>query len=120
MANPVTHFEIHGRDAKKTRDFYASLFGWEIDANNPMDYGMVSAQGGQGIGGGIAAAQAEPMVTIYVDVADLDATLKQAEELGGKTIMPATPVPGGPKLAQFADPDGNLIGLTEAGSMPTS
>jgi len=117
MANPVVHFEIHGRDGKKAQEFYGSLFGWEIDAKNPMDYGVVSAQDGQGIGGGIAAAQHEPMVTIYVDVADLDATLKQAEALGGKTVMPPTAVPGGPKLAQFSDPDGNLIGLTEAGSM---
>jgi predicted enzyme related to lactoylglutathione lyase len=44
MANPVTHFEIHGRDGKKTQAFYASLFGWTVDADNPMDYGMVSAQ----------------------------------------------------------------------------
>ena len=31
MANPVTHFEIHGRDGKKTQAFYASLFGWTVD-----------------------------------------------------------------------------------------
>jgi predicted enzyme related to lactoylglutathione lyase len=117
MPNPVVHFEINGRDAKKTQAFYAELFGWEVDANNPMDYGMVSAQEGHGIGGGIQAGQADPMVVIYVDVADLDATLKQAEALGGKTVMPPTEVPGGPKLAQFSDIDGNLIGLTQAGTM---
>jgi len=118
MANPVIHFEILGKDGKKTQQFYASLFGWNIDANNPMDYGMVSAQDGAGIGGGVAAGQDGPMVTVYVDVADLGATLKQAEALGGKTIMPPMDVPGGPKMAQFADPDGNIIGIIEAGSMP--
>jgi uncharacterized protein len=117
MPNPVVHFEISGKDGKKTQAFYASLFGWEVDANNPMDYGMVSAQDGQGIGGGIAPAMGDPGVTIYVDVADLDATLAKAEELGGKTVMPPSDVPGGPKLAQFSDPDGNLIGLTQAGTM---
>jgi len=117
MANPVTHFEILGRDGKKTQDFYASLFGWTIDADNPMSYGIVSAPEGAGIGGGVAAAQDQPIVTVYVEVADLDATLKNAESLGGKTIMPPADVPGGPRLAQFADPDGNVIGLTEAGSM---
>ena len=118
MANPVIHFEILGKDGKKTQQFYESLFGWNIDANNPMDYGMVSAQDGAGIGGGVAAGQDGPMVTVYVDVADLGATLKQAEALGGKTIMPPMDVPGGPKMAQFADPDGNIIGIIEAGSMP--
>ena len=82
-----------------------------------MDYGMVAATDGAGIGGGVAAAQGEPMVTVYVEVADLDSTLKQAEALGGKTVMPPMDVPGGPKLAQFADPDGNVIGLTQAGTM---
>ena len=117
MANAVTHFEIHGIDGKKSQDFYASLFGWKIDANNPMNYGMVSAPGGEGIGGGIAPAMGQPMVTIYVEVEDLDATLKMAESLGGKTILPPSDVEGGPKLAQFADPDGNVIGLTQAGTM---
>jgi uncharacterized protein len=119
MANAVTHFEIHGKDGKKTQDFYASVFGWSIDADNPMNYGMVSAPGGEGIGGGIAQAMGQPMVTIYVEVEDLDATLKAAEALGGKTILPASDVPGGPRLAQFADPDGNVIGLTQAGTMAT-
>jgi hypothetical protein len=120
MANPVTHFEIQGQDGKKTQDFYASVFGWSVDADNPMNYGMVSAQGGEGIGGGISQAQGQPMVTIYVEVADLDATLKTAESLGGKTVLPPSDVPGGPKLAQFADPDGNVIGLTQAGTMAGS
>ncbi len=117
MANAVTHFEIHGRDGKKSQDFYASLFGWEIDADNPMNYGMVSAPGGEGIGGGIAPAMGEPMVTIYVEVEDLDKALEMAESLGGKTVLPPSEVPGGPKLAQFADPDGNVIGLTQSGTM---
>lgn len=118
MANPVTHFEILGRDGKKSQDFYASLFGWNVDASNPMQYGMVAAPGGAGIGGGIAASQdGRPTVTVYVEVADLEATLRQAEALGGKTVMPAMAVPGGPTIAQFSDPDGNVIGLTKAGTM---
>ncbi len=117
MANPVVHFEILGRDGKKSQEFYASLFGWTIDAGNPMSYGMVAAPAGVGIGGGVAAAQGQPMVTVYIEVADLDATLKHAESLGGKTIMPPMDVPGGPRLAQFADPDGNVIGIIKAGSM---
>ncbi len=56
MANPVTHFEIQGADGPKLQQFYRDTFGWDVDANNPMDYGMVSAQG-RGIGGGITAMQ---------------------------------------------------------------
>jgi predicted enzyme related to lactoylglutathione lyase len=116
MANPVTHFEIHGNDGKKAQDFYASVFGWSIDANNPMNYGIVSRDG-EGIGGGIAQAMEKPMVTIYVEVPDLDAALAKVQANGGSTVLPPADVPGGPRLAQFADPDGNVIGLTQAGTM---
>ena len=57
------------------------------------------------------------MVTIYVEVPDLDAALAKVQANGGSTVLPPSDVPGGPKLAQFADPDGNVIGLTRAGTM---
>jgi len=31
--------------------------------------------------------------------------------LGGKTVMPPTDVPGGPTIAMFTDPAGNVTGL---------
>jgi predicted enzyme related to lactoylglutathione lyase len=118
MANPVTHFEILGQDGKRAQDFYASLFGWTVDASNPMQYGLVAPPDGRGIGGGIAASQdGKPTVTVYVEVDDLDATLRQAESLGGKIVAPPMDVPGGPTIAQFSDPDGNIIGLTKSGTM---
>jgi hypothetical protein len=116
MGQKVVHFEILGRDGKKTQDFYSKLFDWKVDANNPMNYGMVDA-GSAGIGGGLAQAQDKPMLTVYVEVADLVATLKKAEELGGKTVMPPMDVPGGPSIAQFQDADGNAVGILKAGSM---
>jgi predicted enzyme related to lactoylglutathione lyase len=39
------------------------------------------------------------------------AALDRVERLGGKTVLPPTEVPGGPKLAMFADPAGNITGL---------
>jgi len=109
MANAVGWFEIHGKDGKAAQDFYASLFNWKIDANNPMSYGMVEGAEG-GIGGGITGPDG-PMVTVYVSVDDLAATLKKAEGLGGQTVMPPMDVPGGPSIAQFRDPAGNVIGI---------
>jgi uncharacterized protein len=114
MANKVVHFEVTGSDGKKLQDFYSALFGWNVDANNPMQYGMVHGDQA-GIGGGICTAATR--VTFYVEVPDLGAALKQAERLGGKTVMPPGQVPGGPEIAQFSDPDGNVIGLIRAGSM---
>ncbi len=76
MPNPVTHFEIIGKDGKKLQDFYGKLFGWHIDANNPMQYGMVDTHTEKGIGGGIGAGDpGHPgnRTTIYVEVDDLAA-----------------------------------------------
>jgi len=52
-----------------------------------------------------------------VEVENLEEYLRSAERLGGKTVMPASEVPGGPTLAFLADPEGNRIGLIKAGTM---
>ena len=44
MPNPIIHFEIMGADSKKTQQYYADLFGWNVDSNNPMNYGMASTK----------------------------------------------------------------------------
>jgi predicted enzyme related to lactoylglutathione lyase len=117
MPNPVVHFEISGRDGKQLQSFYAGLFDWKVDANNPMDYGIVEAGGPNGIGGGISASQdGSAGVTVYVEVDDPQAYLDKAVGLGGKLVMPVTDIPGAVTMAQFSDPAGNMIGLIKAGS----
>jgi predicted enzyme related to lactoylglutathione lyase len=117
VPNPVVHFEITGRDGERLQAFYRDLFGWSVDADNPMGYGMVdTGTGERGIPGGIGATQ-EPgrgWVTVYVEVEDLGAALAGAERLGGKRLAGPMDVPGGPKLALFADPEGHTIGLVAA------
>lgn len=112
MPHPVVHWEIVGKSGKQLQDFYGQLFDWQINADNPYQYGVVDTQTEQGINGGIATAN-EPnsRVTIYVQVADLQATLDKAESLGGKTLMPPTEIPGAVTMALFSDPDGNVTGL---------
>ncbi len=112
MGHPVVHWEIGAKDAKKLQDFYAGLFDWKIDANNPMNYGMVDT-GGEGINGGIFPTEGgvPSYLTLYVQVDDLQAYLNKAESLGGKTIVPPTPIPGVGSFAMFHDPEGHLIGL---------
>jgi len=111
MADPVIHFEIIGKDAADSQKFYADLFGWDIDADNPLKYGSVAAGDG-GIGGGVGPTMDGSVRTMfYVGVEDLQAKIDAAQALGAKTVMPPMDVPGGPSIAMFTDPDGNLIGL---------
>jgi predicted enzyme related to lactoylglutathione lyase len=79
-----------------------------------MDYGVVSPTE-NGIGGGIAGVQpgGSPTTTIYVEVDRVQPYLDKAVSLGGKVIMERQVIPGMVAFAQFADPDGNVIGLAE-------
>ncbi|MDO8612544.1 MAG: VOC family protein [Dehalococcoidia bacterium] len=113
MAHPVVHFEIAGKDGKKLQEFYGKLFDWKIEVDPAMDYGMVDTGGEGGINGGIFQAQGEtpPYLTFYVQVDDLQAYLDKAQSLGGKTIVPPTPIPNVGAFAMVHDPEGNLVGL---------
>ena len=117
MAQPVVHFEIGGKDAARTREYYAQMFDWKYEMPGGMDYGMVAPSGEGSIGGGIAGIQPgqQPYVTIYVQVDDLKTYMDKAEKLGGKTVLPPTPIPGGSEFALIADPDGIITGIYRAG-----
>jgi predicted enzyme related to lactoylglutathione lyase len=112
MGAPVVHFEIISGEGTDLEKFYSELFGWKINSNNPMKYGIVDTGGPGGINGGVGPGNdGNKRVSIYAQVNDLQATLDRVEKLGGKTILPPTEVPGGPKLAMFVDPAGNVTGL---------
>jgi predicted enzyme related to lactoylglutathione lyase len=115
MSHPVVWFEVMGRDGAKLQQFYTDLFGWKIDAANPMKYGMVEATEGRGIPGGVGQLSDNPWpkVTFYVSTTDINGSLEEAGKLGGKTLMPRTELPGGTILGFFVDPEGNSVGLVE-------
>jgi len=115
MTRPVVHFEIRGKDSQRLVDFYGELFGWDLAGPNQM--GMVQIPPGiggpeEGVGGHIRASDAAG-VSIFVQVVDLNETLRKAEEMGGRAVMQPFDVPGGPTVAQMADPEGNLVGLVK-------
>jgi len=116
MPNPIVHFEILGTDKAKLRQFYGAVFDWKIDANNPMEYGLVDT-GGEGPNGAVDGNG--PGVVIYVAVDDPAAYLKKIEGLGGQVVQDVTVIPGMVTMAKFADPDGNVIGLV-ANEMPSA
>ena len=117
MGKPVVHFEVIGKDGDKLQSYYSDLFGWNIDASNPMKYGIVkgednpSAMGS--IGGGVAGGPDGygGHVTFYVAVPDIEEALQKAESLGGTRVMGPEKVMDQVELGQFKDPEGHLIGL---------
>ena len=113
MTHPVMWFEVLGKDGNTLRQFYGGLFGW--NANGPVEYGIVNTGDGRGIQGGIGQTYpgTRPWVTFYVETPDVAASLKQAETLGGKVVVPRTVMPD-VTLGVFEDPEGHAVGLVEA------
>ena len=123
MGQPVVHFEIIGTEAAKLRSYYADLFGWEFDADNPMNYGIVQRDGntnadGIGIGGGVGAGpDGYPgHVTFYVEVPDVEAALAKAESLGGSRLMGPEKVMEQVEIGLFNDPEGHVVGVVKSAS----
>lgn len=109
----VVHWEVQSADPARQQSFFADLFGWTVDANNSMNYGMVKAGGKDAIGGGIGGTtDATSRVTVYVQVPDINAALAKAEALGARTVMPRMDI-GMIIMGQFSDLEGNVIGLVE-------
>ena len=123
MGQPVVHFEIIGRDPDRLQAYYSGLFGWKIDANNPMRYGLVTREGnvnseGIGIGGGVGGPGPEDYpghVTFYVEVPDVEAALAKAESLGGSRVMGPEKVMDQIEIGLFNDPEGHVIGVVKSG-----
>jgi hypothetical protein len=118
MGRPVVHFEVIGKDGPALQRYYAELFDWRINADNPMNYGLVAREenlnpDGMGIGGGIGGAPEgyDGHVTFYVEVPDVEAALARAAELGGTRLFGPDKIMDGVELGQFSDPEGNVIGV---------
>jgi predicted enzyme related to lactoylglutathione lyase len=123
MGQPVVHFEVIGKDGERLRSFYSDLFGWRIDANNPMGYGIVDRSenvnaDGVGIGGGVGGGPEgyDGHATFYIEVPDVEASLARAEELGGTRMMGPDKPMEGVEIGLFTDPEGHLIGLVRSES----
>jgi hypothetical protein len=127
MAQPVVHFEVIGKDPTRLREYFSELFGWEFDVPSPVapevsapdHYGfldLITTDDGTGIRGGIGGGPGfESHAVFYVGVADVEAALRRAEELGGTRVMGPATSPNGLVIGHFTDPEGTLMGVAGVG-----
>ena len=127
MGQPVVHFEVVGKDYDKLKSFYSDVAGWTYDEppaatqEGVPPYALVPRDGntnpdGAGIGGGIGVGPEgyEGHVTFYIEVPDVGASLDQVEKLGGTRVMGPDSPAEGITIGLFTDPEGHLVGLTQA------
>ena len=116
-SNAVTWFEIPTSDFKRATDFYESLLDLKLRAfHGPEPCSMFPIEQG-GVGGCLVQRDGlEPSTTgslVYLNAeGKLDASLKRAEKLGVKVLVPRTEIPGGFGFyACVQDSEGNHVGL---------
>ncbi len=107
MPNPVIHWQLLSKNPEKSAAFYAQLFDWKVDADNPLGYRMIDTQTEDGIGGGIwpSPPEGSSFVQLHVQVEDCDAHVARAIELGATQIMPPQTLPQGERMAVLLDTD---------------
>ncbi len=106
------HVEFPTRDLKRAKAFYGKIFGWEFQ-DYGRDYVLFNPPGGA-VGGGINRVKTvpkKPVVNAYIEVADIDATLKEIKKARGKVLKPRTEVPNFGWWASFSDPQGTVLFL---------
>lgn len=117
---PFVWYELITTDPAAAGAFYSALAGWRLsDAGMPgMDYTIASTGGpGTGVAGlmprppELADRGIPPHWMGYVAVADVDATVAEAEAMGGRLIDPPMDIPEVGRMAVIADPQGAAIAL---------
>ena len=109
--------ELMTTDPEAAKAFYGQLFGWEtMEMPMPQFVYNVVKVGDSMIGGimGIPPDAPPGMPSnwgCYVTVKDCDATVKTAQELGGKVCMGPVDIENVGRMAVIQDPQGAVISL---------
>jgi uncharacterized protein len=122
----VVHFEIPADDIPRAKEFYGSIFGWQLQDMDTggADYTIVMTtpvdpqtqlptEPGAINGGMMKRADDTPSPVITIEVGSIDDALKLIEAEGGSVVRPRTEIPGMGAFAYFKDTEGNTLGLWE-------
>jgi predicted enzyme related to lactoylglutathione lyase len=122
----VVHFEIPVDDPARAKEFYGSIFDWDLvdsDMGGGVTYTSVRTVTTDDnqlptepgvINGGLMNRTSDtpaPVITVQVD--SIDDALKKVEAGGGSTVQPRTEIPGMGAFGYFKDSEGNVMGLWE-------
>ncbi len=113
MGRPVMQWQIVTKNPETLTNFYASVFDWKVNADNPLNYRMIDTASGRGINGGIwpAPPEANSFVQLFIEVDDMTRYFEKASAAGATVIIPPQKLPGGDEMAILHDPEGIPFGL---------
>lgn len=115
----ISWFDLTVANAGEVRDFYEKVVGWSsspVEMDGYSDFNMHSADG-ETVAGVCHArgenAKIPAQWIMYINVADLDASIAACEQLGGQVVCPPRPTGSG-RYAIVRDPAGACVALYQS------
>jgi len=114
----ICYIELPAVDVKRSADFYAKVFGWQIrkrgDGKVAFDDTTGEVSGSWVLG---RPAASKPGLLFYIMVDSVAKTIDAVVASGGELVQPIGA--DAPEItARFRDPGGNVIGLYQEPSRP--
>ena len=128
VPNTVSWVELHTTDGPAAIAFYKQVLGWivvDMQMGPDVLYHVLSPAGtspesNPGFGGIMAMDQFPAVLwRPYFEVADTDATLAKAVELGATVMMAAETVPSVGRMAELVDPQGSRFAIIASEAQPS-
>ena len=110
--------ELLTNDLEDARNFYTKVVGWTTQKWDGANKDYIMWMAGETPIGGLMPMPEDakkmgtpPSWIAYVEVPDVDQTLRDAERLGGRVIEPARAMPQVGRFAVLRDPQGAVISV---------
>jgi uncharacterized protein len=122
LTNKPAWIDLSSTDAAASREFYAKLFGWDLEISEDPQYGgYATAKIGEQSAGGIGPKQegdTSPTAwSFYIGTDDVNALAGKVQEAGGTVIAPPFDVGDQGRMAVFQDASGAFFSAWQAGQM---
>ena len=108
----MNHVEIPVLDLKKAKEFYQTIFEWNVDLESISNYGLVEIKNSASIGFYLVEKIPDHGINAVFEVEDIEKKLVEIKNAGGEIIREKYEI--APEIgfsAQFKDCFGNELGL---------
>jgi uncharacterized protein len=123
IANKPAWVDLSTSDPEASREFYANVFGWDIEVSPDPQYGgyAMAKVGGKDVAGiGPKQSPSDPTAWMfYIGTNDAEDLAKQVQTAGGTVIAPPFDVGDQGRMAVFQDPSGAFISAWQPKEMGT-
>jgi len=114
LEHKFCHIEIPVKDIDKAKEFYESVFNWEIQTETGYPSYAFFKTGEEGVSGAFDKKEAavKDGIILHIETDDILKTLEKITKAGGKTIKEKTEIGNNYGFyALFEDNSGNVLGI---------